>query len=124
MMKKQRGLTAIAWIVVLGLVAVQGLVALRIIPVYMNHGSVKSVTDSLKTDPDIKGKSPKQIKSMISKRLEVNSLAYLMKDKDAFQFKRSERGLKLIVHIEERGPVFGNLNFLVIFDHEVDLPTR
>jgi len=124
MIKKQRGLTAIAWIIVIGLVAVQGLVALRIIPVYMNHNSVKSITDSLKTDPDIKGKSPKQIRSMISKKLEVNNLAYLMRNKETFQFKRSEKGLKLTVHIEEKGPVFGNLNFLVIFDHEVDLPTR
>ncbi|MCW8855634.1 MAG: DUF4845 domain-containing protein [Gammaproteobacteria bacterium] len=124
MIKRQRGLTAIAWIIVIGLVAVQGLMALRIIPVYMNHNSVKSIVDSLKSDPDIKGKTPKQINSMISKRLEVNNLAYLMRTKDTFQYKRSDKGFKLKVHIEEKGPVFGNLNFLVIFDHEVNLPTR
>lgn len=124
MIKKQRGLTAIAWIVVLGLVGVQAIMALRIIPVYMNYSSAKSIVDGLQTDPDIKGQSPKQIRGIINKKLEINNLFDLLKNKEAFKFKKTKSGLTLVMNYEERGPIFGNLDFVATFNHEVVLQTR
>ena len=124
MLKRQRGLTAIAWLVVLGLVGVQAIMALRIIPVYMNYNSAKSIVESMQTDPDVKGKSPKQIRGIINKKLEINNLFTLLEDKQAFKFQKSKSGIKLIMIYEERGPIFGNLDFVASFNHEVELPTR
>ena len=124
MMKRQRGLTAISWIIVIALVGVQGLMALRIAPLYMNFNSAKTVMESLKTDPEVRGKSTKQIKTFLRKRLDVNGLYELRDSKDAFKFSKSKKGLMLTLNYEERGPIFGNLEFVATFNHEIELPGR
>lgn len=124
MMKKQRGLTAISWIIVIALVSVQGLMAVRIFPLYMNFNSAKAVMDSLGSDPEISGKTTKQVKTYLRKRLDVNGLYMLRDSKDAFVFSKSKRGTLLTMHYEERGPIFSNLEFVATFHHEVELPGR
>ena len=122
MIKKQNGLTAISWIIVIALVSVQGLMALRIIPLYMNNNSAVAVMDGLVNDPMARGKSAREIKDMLRKRLDVNGLYALRDNKDAFKFEKAKGGIKLIMHHEERGPIFSNLEFVATFDHEVVIP--
>ena len=124
MIKKQRGLTAISWIVIIALVSVQGMMALRIFPLYMNYNSAKSIMDSLVTDPEISGKTSKDIKALLRKRLDVNNLYELRDSKDVFKFERTKKGLALVMDYEERGPIFGNLEFVATFKYEVVLPSR
>ena len=124
MMKKQRGLTAISWIIVIAIIGVQGLMALRIAPLYMNFNSAKTVMESLKTDPQVSGKTTKQIRTFLRKRLDVNGLYELRDSKDAFKFSKSKKGTKLVLHYEERGPIFGNLEFVATFNYEIELPRR
>ncbi|MDH5471455.1 MAG: DUF4845 domain-containing protein [Gammaproteobacteria bacterium] len=124
MLKKQRGLTAISWIIVIAFLGVQGMMALRIIPLYMNYNSAKSIMDNLVRDPDVAGKSPKEIKDILGKRLDINNLYILRNNKDAFKFEKAKKGLVLVMNYEERGPIFGNLEFVATFQHEVVLPLR
>jgi len=78
----------------------------------------------MQTDPDIKGKTPQQIRGIIKKKIEINNLFTLLENKEAFKFQKSKSGTKLIMIYEERGPIFGNLDFVASFNHEVELPTR
>ena len=122
MIKNQKGLTAITWVVLIGFLSVQGIMALRIIPVYMNYGTLQKLMDALQNDPNIKGKSPKVIRKMLGKRLNINGLYALEKNKSAFKFVKSKKGLKLNVKYEDRGPIFGNLEFVASFEYDVFLP--
>ena len=124
MINKQRGLTAISWIVVIAFVGVQGLMALRIAPLYMNFNSAKTVMESLKTDPEVRGVSTKKIRTFLRKRLDVNGLYELRDSKDAFKFSKSKKGLLLTLHYEERGPIIANLEFVATFNYEIELPGR
>ncbi|VAW64447.1 hypothetical protein MNBD_GAMMA11-1222 [hydrothermal vent metagenome] len=124
MNKKQSGLTMISWMVVIGFLAVQIIMGLRIVPVYINYHAVKSVMDSLPIDPDIKGKSAKNIKKVLSKRLKIENLYDLARDKEAFKFKKIKGGYNLTAHYESRGPIMGNLEFVATFDHQVDILTK
>ncbi|MDH5766836.1 MAG: DUF4845 domain-containing protein, partial [Gammaproteobacteria bacterium] len=90
MIKKQNGLTAISWIIVIALVSVQGLMALRIIPLYMNNNSTVSIMDGLVNDPAARGKSAKEIQVMLRKRLDINGLYALRDSKDAFKFEKAK----------------------------------
>ncbi|VAW61388.1 hypothetical protein MNBD_GAMMA10-1811 [hydrothermal vent metagenome] len=123
-MKKQSGLTMISWMVIIGFLAVQFILGLRVIPVYMNYHSVKNVMDSLPIDTDIKGKNVKAIKKILSKRLKIENLYELARDKEAFKFKKIKGGYNLVAHYESRGPIIGNLEFVATFDHQVDILTR
>jgi len=123
-MRKQSGLTMISWIVILGLVAVQGIMALRIVPVYLNYNAVRTVMDELPTDPQIKGMSHKKLNELFRKSLKVENLYELSRSKDAFKFKKTQYGYILTAHYEDRGPIMGNLEFVATFDHEVELITK
>jgi len=123
-MRKQSGLTMISWIVIIGLVAVQGIMALRIVPVYLNYNSVRTVMDKLPQDPDIKGLSVKKLDELFRKRLRINNLYELAKNKEAFKFKKIQGGYALIAHYEDKGPIMGNLEFVATFDHEVEIITK
>ena len=54
MIKNQQGLTAITWLIVIGFLSVQGIMGLRVIPVYLNYGTLQTLMDALPDDPDIK----------------------------------------------------------------------
>ena len=114
----------ISWMVIIGFLAVQGIMALRIIPVYMNYSTVKNVMDELPQSSEIKGKGAKAISLAFRKRLKINNLYDLAKDKEAFKFKKIAGGYTLTANYEARGPIFGNLEFVATFDHQVDLLTK
>lgn len=124
MMKKQAGLTLITWVVILGLVATQAIMAIRIIPIYMNHSAVVSVMDGLPGSPDVKGKTAKKIMILFRKRLKLNNLYDLAADKEAFTLKKTKEGYTLVAQYEARGPIFKNLEFVATFDHQVDISNR
>jgi len=123
-MKKQSGLTMISWIVIIGLVAVQAVMALRIVPVYLNYNSVRTVMDELPQDAKVKGMSVKKLNELFRKRLKINNLYELARDKEAFKFKKAQGGYTLVAHYEEKGPIMGNLEFIATFDHEVVILTK
>jgi len=123
-MRKQSGLTMISWIVIIGLVAIQAVMALRIVPVYLNYNSVRTVMDELPQDPVVKGISVKKLNELFRKRLKINNLYALAKDKEAFKFKKAQGGYTLVAHYEEKGPIMGNLEFVATFDHEVVILTK
>ncbi|HEY9052639.1 MAG TPA: DUF4845 domain-containing protein, partial [Gammaproteobacteria bacterium] len=103
MIKKQQGLTAISWMIIIALVAIQGVMALRIIPVYMDFGTVKSVMNGIAEDPDFRGKTPNYIRSTLLKRLQLNSIYDLAEQPNAFKFQQQTDGMLLTMYYESRG---------------------
>jgi hypothetical protein len=121
---RQRGLTMISWVIIIALVAIQGVAAMRIVPVYLNYSSVKTIMDELKEDPEARGAAPSRLSSMISKRLSINNIYDLQDNKDAFEFQKTSTGMLVTLHYEARGPIYGNLEFVATFDHEVEIPNQ
>jgi len=124
MIKKQIGMTLVSWMIVATFLGGVGLVVLKIIPAYMNYASVKSIMDDLARDDKIKGQSPKGIRQMLNSRLEVNDLKTISRDKKAFKFRKVDGGYALVLTYEERENIFANLDYVVVFDHEVELRTK
>lgn len=124
MKKRQSGLTMISWVIIIALVGIQAVMALRIIPVYMNYGTVKSIMDGLRDDDDVTGKTAGEVKSLIQRRLQSNNLYDLIDNKQAFQFQQLSDGLQVNLYYEDRGPIYGNLEFIATFEHQVIIPKR
>jgi hypothetical protein len=124
MLKKQRGLTMISWVFILGLIGIQAILAMRIVPVYIGFNTVKHIMNSLPDDPAVRSMSAKQLKRYISKRLKVDNMYELSRNRDAFKFVKKKTGLTLVLHYEERGAILGNLEFVASFDHQVTLPKK
>jgi hypothetical protein len=77
--------------------------------------------DELPKNPEVKGKTVRQLKETFVKRLKINNLYEMAKDKEAFKFKKIKGGYKITANVEKRGPIYGTLEFVASFDHEVDI---
>lgn len=121
-MKKQKGLTLISWLGLLALLLFNAVIAMNVVPVYINDHSVKAIMENLESDSDIRGATPKRIKEMISKRLRVNNV-YSIK-KDDIVLKKSKKGYIVTIEYEPRGKLIGSLDYIVTFRHEAIISQR
>lgn len=121
MLKKQNGMTLISWMMIAAFCGAVGLVVLKIVPAYMNYASVKSIMDDLTRDDRVKGAKSGAIRRILGATLDVNGLSEIANDKGAFKFSKIDRGYKLVLKYEQRENLFANLDYVVVFDHEVDI---
>jgi hypothetical protein len=117
--KRQQGLTFISWLVILVVVGFFVLIALKVTPVYMEHFSVKAALESLKNEPLISRKPVSEIRKMLNRRLDMNSIYSLTKD----QILIDRRGGVTTVRIkyEERRNIVGNMSLVMSFDDSIEL---
>ena len=117
--KRQQGLTFISWLVILVVVGFFVLIALKVTPVYMEHFSVKAALESLKNEPLISRKPVSEIRKMLNRRLDMNSIYSLTKD----QILIDRRGGVTTVRIkyEERRNIIGNMSLVMSFDDSIEL---
>ncbi|MCW8956341.1 MAG: DUF4845 domain-containing protein [Gammaproteobacteria bacterium] len=122
MIKKQSGLTLISWVIIISLAGIQLVFAMRIIPVYLDFATVKSIMNDVQNKDEHRSKSPRDMLIYIRKTLDLNNMYELQKQKDAFKFRKTTDGLELNLHYESRGPIIGNLDFVATFEHQILIP--
>ena len=115
----QKGMTAIGWLLVLGLIAFFTLVTLRLVPAYMEFGKVTSVLESLKDEPGITGKTRGEIIRMVSKRFDVNDVYNV--DPKLVEVKKDKGVLQVSINYERREHLFGNVDVVTTFDKQVEV---
>jgi hypothetical protein len=119
-MRKQRGMTAIGWLLVLMLVVIFAIVGIKLIPMYLDSFKVTSSLESLANDSNAKGKSGREIRQLLMKRLDVN----MVNDVSAsdISISRSREGTVVEVSYEARRPLFGNLHMVLVYERSVVIP--
>lgn len=115
----QKGMTAIGWLLVLGLIAFFTLITLRLVPAYLEFAKVTSVLESLQNEPGITRKTRGEIIQMITKRFDVNDVYQV----DAKQVKiTKEKGvLTVSINYERREHLVGNVDVVTTFDKQVEV---
>ncbi|MDO9424740.1 MAG: DUF4845 domain-containing protein [Methylobacter sp.] len=78
--KNQQGLTLISIVLLLGLIGFFVLLTLKVVPIYLDHGKVKSALEALKAMPDIQTKSEFEIRDSLTKRFNINYVYDVTKD--------------------------------------------
>jgi hypothetical protein len=120
--KRQQGLTMISWIVVIVFLLFQAVIAMNVIPVYLTDSSVKSILDDLPSDLLAQEASPKELELIILKRLRINNVTTVTSDDIAIKRGKDEKIVN--IEYEPRGKLIGNLEYIVLFEHEVRVPNR
>lgn len=116
---KQQGLTFISWLLILAMVGLLVLVGIKITPVYLEHFAVRKTLESLKDEPLISRKSLREIRTMLMRRMDMNSIYDLSKDEVII--KRSGGVTTITVSYEERRNVMGNLSLVMTFEDSIEL---
>jgi len=118
-MKKQQGMTLISWIIILVFLLFQGVIAMNVLPVYLTDSNLKKIMKALPHDAKARGLTPYQLKNMVAKRININSIYSVTAEHITIQ---SGRGSHIvIIEYEPRGKLIGNLDYIVSFRHEAKI---
>ena len=116
--KRQRGMTFISWLLVLGIAGGIAAIALTLIPIYMEHYSVKHVLTQFEDDRDLEKMSTSELRTLMHKRLKINGV-YGFNTKENLLVTHDKGRVTLRVLYEVRKPVLGNVDLIVHFDDAI-----
>lgn len=120
---KQRGVTMLSWIIIIMFLLFQAVMAMNVLPAYMTDSTVKTIIEKLPDDQAVKNKTAKEVRSIILKRLRINSV-YGLDGKDVVKVKKGRDGVIVKVKYEPRGTLIGNLEYIIKFEHEATISSR
>jgi hypothetical protein len=119
---RQRGMTPIGWIFVFLLIAFSTLVALKLVPIYLDSFTIASVISDLKKEPGIAAKTPREVVTIIEKRLDINMVEGITTD-DIFAEKVGDT-MTISAEYEVRKNMLGNVDVVVSFNKSVEVSAR
>jgi len=116
---RQKGLTFISIMLILGLIAFFVMLALKVGPIYMNHNKVVSTLVAVENMPGVENMTKREIELTIAKRLSMN---YVDKIKfDDFEIIRRDNLLTVSIDYERVEKLMGNLSVLVEFSESFEV---
>lgn len=116
----QRGMSAIGWLLVLGLAGFFAVILLKLVPIYVDGYKVSASLESLRNESQASG--PGDLRRALLKRLDINMVSSV-RPEDIYVEPRSG-AMFVNVAYEVRTPLFGNLDLVVSFDESVEVPAR
>jgi hypothetical protein len=115
-------MTAIGWLLVLGLIAFFILITLRLLPMYLEFGKVASVIESLQNEPGISNLSRSEIIKLVSRRFDVNDVSSV--DPKLIKVGKDKGLLTVSIDYEQREHLIGNVDVVAVFNKQVEVHAR
>ncbi|WP_304639328.1 DUF4845 domain-containing protein [Pseudomonas sp.] len=116
MRHSQKGLSFFGWLAVIFLLVFSVVIAMKLIPIYMDHFALRKLVTSVNEDPSIKIRSLRDFNAHIERGMQVNSIRDI-KAADAVTIKPSgENAYTVTIAYEVRAPMLQTLDLLVHFD--------
>jgi hypothetical protein len=117
-LKRQQGLTLISLVFILGLIGFFVMLTLKIVPIYLDHGKVKSALEALKATPELQTKSEYEIRDSLNKRFSINYV-YDVKPENIKVIKHGSY-VKVDIEYETVVKLAGNLSALAEFHDTIE----
>lgn len=120
--RHQHGMTMISWAFVLAALAVVVLFLLRVFPVYLQDFAVGSAVRSLEEDTLATYSTPSQVQAALLRRFSMNDVTNVTRDDVAI----SQTGgrFDVAVEYEVRTPFMFNIDLVLSFEHDAEVPVR
>ncbi|MFZ1325529.1 MAG: DUF4845 domain-containing protein [Candidatus Contendobacter sp.] len=103
---KQRGMTVIGLLLVLIVIGFMALVAMKVVPMYIQYFTIKSTIESIRKEPQIAQMSAQDIQNGIEKRFDIGYVNNIAARDLKIRNDRSGRVLDL-VYQDERELFYG-----------------
>ncbi len=117
--RRQQGYSLWSLLVIAVVLGFFALLALRLIPVYMDYWTVVSVAESVQEDPELRDGSPREARSALRARMRLNNL----RDYDVgdlYSISRGDGGVLVIdIEYEKRVPFMLNIDLVASFERRV-----
>jgi len=121
-MQRQRGIGLLALFFFLCLAVFVVTVAAKLGPHYMEFLTIRSVMQELQEDPALSDVGKSNVLATVGKRLYINNVKSVA-TKD-FHYKPTKNGYTLSVDYKEQEHLFGNLDVVMTFSHEVQVDKK
>ena len=112
-MHKQRGISMLGFLFVAVIVIVIAMLAMKLVPAYIEYFSVKKILNSMGQDSETKSMSNADIRNSFSKRANVGYVTVVKPE--ALDIDRSGGKLVISTEYEYRAPLFANISLVVDF---------
>lgn len=112
---RQKGMTGIGWLIVLGLIGFFTLLTLKMVPSYLEYYKIVSTLESLTEESGFD--TPAEIRRLLERRFEI-SYVNTLQPKDVI-IKSANRNYSVRAKYEARVHLFGNVSVVMAFDKQV-----
>lgn len=120
MRNKQRGVTAVGWLIIIAIFGIFALAAMRLVPVYMESLKVSSVLRSMKSEHDGNRPTTTELRKSLQTRFNIESVN-VIKPSDV-KITPGPNGSYIVrARYEHKSPFLGNLGLVVSVDHRVEI---
>ena len=118
---RQRGLSFMGLIALVGTLGFLAVIGLKLIPIYMDSWKIDGVMNAVISDTDINQQTRKQVLDSVIKRLDIESVdAVNYKNyKESLTIKKSNNQTTIQVYYQVVTPLIGNLSLIAEFDKSV-----
>ncbi|HEY1892651.1 MAG TPA: DUF4845 domain-containing protein [Steroidobacteraceae bacterium] len=120
MLARQRGVTAIGWLILLIPFAIIIYAGIRLMPVYLNYMAVARTLNDLTTEYQAGGATPDAIRSSMQKHFDVENVDYPAV-KDVSITRVGQGGWVVEAAYYDQAPLFLHITLQVQFDKSVTL---
>lgn len=116
MRHSQKGMSFFGWLAVIALIVFGLVIAMKLIPIYLDHFALRDMVTKINEDPTIKINSIRDFHSYIDKGMQINSIRDI-DAREAVKVTASGADAYTVqINYEVRTPALQNVDLLVHFD--------
>jgi len=116
----QAGFSLLGSLALLLVILAMASFGLKLGPHYLQFRTLRSTMDDLSTEPGVTRLSRQALIQLLEKKLYINDIRTLKPE--SFSWEKTSSGPVLSVHYEVREHLFGNLDAVLTFDHQTQIP--
>jgi len=116
--KKQQGMSTLGILMAVVLVVSGMLLAMKLVPLYINDYAIGKAVASFETEENLYGKTKTEIRSMLRRKLTADYTEGL--DNDEIQIEKKKGVITIDVIYEARVSVVHNLDVVANFSHHLE----
>jgi hypothetical protein len=117
---KQRGMSALGWLLLIAIVGGATTVGIRLVPHYLDFNNAVNLLESLKSEPNMINRRKSAMLARYTKKLKINGI-YDFNLKEKFKIKRYPDKVTFDLAYEVREPIMSNMYVLLVFEHHAEL---
>lgn len=119
--KKQRGLSFLGLVVLVGVLGFCAVIGLKLIPIYMESWKIDGIMEAVISEPGINDQSRQEVIESMLKRLDIDAVDAVNYSnwRDKLTVAKRKNNVTINVRYEITTPLLGNLSLLAVFDKSV-----
>ncbi len=119
--KRQRGMSFLGLIAIVGILGFSTVIGLKLIPIYMDSWKIDGIMDAVISEPGIKEQSPQEVVKSMLKRLDIDAVDAVnyRNYKESMTVTKRKNNMTINIFYRVETPLIGNLTLVAEFDKKV-----